>query len=161
MYQMWVFIVLFLQCVLGQQIMRDGDLIVLYKLCMNLKTGWIVKAPAQPLCNVTIHLHKSPTYKSQNNSLLSGKSVIASHSNLTCGVQITKTRYLACSPGNTTAPIRFRIMLKHGKDGEPITDRSLIKIRPVDSSIDCNGSPLQCAKKSNDPNAYGFVIVKA
>lgn len=112
--------------------------------------------------NATIFtIRKFPYYKSENNTILTGQTVLLTTlDGRSCCVD-NKTKNVKCGCPEDTPP-SLRILDKHGQDKVTLLNAHYVKFREVNSNIDCsikNGT-LMCNTKSAITQEYGFMLFK-
>lgn len=142
-----------------------GDSVIFKGICVQKNTGrWVKNCP-----DTVFNVYKDPFYKSKDNVILTGKTVSLTmrrqkdNAILSCGIERNGSKQMRCIQSNNTIPPfmnPIRILSKHGGDSDELTSPFYIKFRSNQSSIDCNGIPVQCGKKAKDPTTYGFIVMK-
>lgn len=104
-------------------------------------------------------LSKCTYYKSNNNELLSGMTVLLKDQfNRTCSFINDKT--LKCS--NEQGECNVRILNKHGLDHVPLDFKTIIKFRMTNVTYDCGADkstiPISCSRRLKQP-WYSFQIM--
>ena len=168
----------------GDSIIRQGDTIAITGIVVNNVTGLWMAQWKEDMLDPALYKYWTKfkvvgiTGPSINVAILDGDSVKlaitfdgTSMTNATCCCGVDKAKRIVCPnlDGNTNGTIPqlslLRFMYKHAvveTTRRPFSDRAYIKMRAVNSSVDCNGSNgvMQCAKKAKRPADYGFVLYK-
>lgn len=137
---------------------KHGDLVSFRDLVIANKDGRAYRRPDQP--GTLFQVFKAPFYKSPNDTIMSGKTVVLTVANGTKRCEFESTlRTMVCSPVIAMAPT-VRILDKHGADNKPLEMNQLVKLRMAKVNIDCSAygkQPLSCLIKKPQ-ETYGFVL---